>query len=72
MFISRLLLACLMMSMVLWFFSPPIEYWVAQEAIKRVSMLAALVMGAGFVYVLTLWMFGLRLKHVLTETVPLK
>jgi putative peptidoglycan lipid II flippase len=66
MFSSRLLLANLMMSMVLWFFSPSIEYWVAQEAIKRVGMLAALVIGAGCVYVLTLWIFGLRLKHVLS------
>jgi putative peptidoglycan lipid II flippase len=72
MFISRLLLACLMMSMVLWFFSPPIEYWVASEAIKRVGMLTALVMGAGCMYILTLWVFGLRLKHVLTETVQVK
>ncbi len=68
-FISRLLLASLMMSLVLWFFSPPIEYWVAQEAIKRVGMLAALVTGAGGVYILTLWIFGLRLKHVLTANV---
>lgn len=70
-FLGRLILASVTMVLLLWAWAPPIEQWVAVSAIKRIGMLTALMLGAGLVYVGTLWVSGLRLKHVLVRAYEL-
>lgn len=64
-FALRLIVAALVMGLILWFFSPPVAHWFAFGTMERIGMLAGLVLGSGCAYIATLFLLGLRTKHII-------
>lgn len=63
-FALQLFLACLAMTLVIYFFNPPTEEWFAFHLTKRVTTLALMIVASGLAYVGTLFITGLRLRHI--------
>lgn len=64
-FLLRLAFASLMMSGLIFYFSPPLESWFGFKILERVLTLLALIVGSSIVYLASLWITGLRPRHVL-------
>jgi putative peptidoglycan lipid II flippase len=67
--LSRLLLACLALSLFILFFNPTIEAWFSFDTFYRIKILAFLIIGGGIAYLGTLFATGLRVHHILVKTV---
>lgn len=62
-YLARLLLATAAMSAVLWFISPPEQYWLAQAWFIRASLIFGVVAAGGAVYIGVLFALGIRIHH---------
>lgn len=63
----QLLLACIMMSSIILYFSPSTEEWFQLSMLSRVGMLSSLIAASGLAYIATLWATGLRVHHMLVK-----
>ncbi len=59
-FTLRLLAANVLLALLLWQASPPLEAWVAAGLGERASWLAGLIAAAALLYFTSLWLLGLR------------
>ncbi len=59
-FALRLLVANLLLGLLLWLATPPLEAWVAAGLSERASWLAGLIGAAALTYFAALWLLGLR------------
>jgi putative peptidoglycan lipid II flippase len=67
-FALQLSLACLAMASIIYYFNPGIEEWFAFDLVKRISTLALLIVASGLAYIMTLFVTGLRIQHLLVKT----
>jgi putative peptidoglycan lipid II flippase len=63
----QIALAGAFMSLVLWWWVPPLEFWLQAGVWDRFYNLARLVVGGGVSYILALLLLGLRPRHMLME-----
>lgn len=63
-FILRVAIATLLMSMVLWWMVDPLHHWLAWEAKQRVGHLSVLLIAAMITFFTTLVMLGARWRHI--------
>jgi putative peptidoglycan lipid II flippase len=66
-FLLKLITALLAMAAVIYYFSPDLEVWFAATVMKRIMMLAGVVIASGVSYFAALWLTGLRVHHVLAR-----
>ncbi len=66
-FTVKLVSACIMMSLLLFYFNPNMDAWFTMNTLSRVGTLASLVVGGVVIYVGTLFAMGLRMHHVLVK-----
>ncbi len=64
-FALQLLLACVAMGAVIYYFNPDIEDWFDFEWMERVTTLALLIMASGAAYIVTLFATGMRIRHII-------
>ncbi len=63
----KILIALVSMVVLLLYLSPEISFWQESIVFERVMKLAILVVAGASVYFLSLWLLGLRLKHLLIK-----
>lgn len=68
-FMSRLLVALVSMIALLLYLSPEISFWQESDVIERVIQLAIMIVAGASVYFFSLWLSGLRLKHLLIKKI---
>ena len=61
-------LACAAMAALLYWWSPPLEFWLQASAWQRIFRLAVLVICGAFCYGLVLLLLGLRPQHLILKT----
>ena len=59
----RILLACLLMMLVVLWFSPGMDFWLEAQRLQKVGWLAGLILAGMAVYFSTLLVSGVRLQH---------
>ncbi len=66
-YLIRLIIANVIMAAFLIFISGNTQHWLQQRALWRVEHLAIAIVGAIFLYLISLWLCGIRLKKLLLE-----
>lgn len=69
--LGRLLLGCAVMAVVLGLMAPPLSWWYEASAAARAAQLAQVVMAGALAYFVTLWLVGVRPRHVLRSETSL-
>ena len=64
-FLLRCALACLLMWIFLWLFRGDAGLWIDMSVLERAGRLTALIGVGGLIYVLTLWVCGMRPKQLM-------
>jgi len=68
-FLARVVFSCAMMTVFILYFIPPLTWWFEAHWSMRVALLGLFVLGGGLVYVVSLGVTGLRLRHVMMAPV---
>lgn len=66
-FMLKLLAALCTMAGIIYYFCPELEVWFNAPVMKRVLMLASIILGSGVSYFAVLWLTGLRIHHMLAR-----
>ncbi len=64
-FATRIFISNILLGLWLWFGSGDIQTWIEHGAVWRLSHLAFLLISAAAIYLLMLWLSGVRLHHLL-------
>ena len=64
-FLFKLIVALGGMGGVIYYCCPTLEIWFTASIIKRLMMLASIIIGSGCTYLFILWLTGLRTHHIL-------
>lgn len=64
-FLARLMTANVLLALWLWFCTEDISIWITQNMIWRISHLAMLLISSVLIYLIALWLTGVRLHHLL-------
>lgn len=64
-FAARLLIANAILALWLWIGAGEINVWIVQHALWRFTHLAFLLLSSVLIYFATLWLFGVRMQHLL-------
>jgi putative peptidoglycan lipid II flippase len=67
---SRVVLANVLMAVVLWFFAGELDAWIGAPWFDRAIRLAGCVLAGLLVYLTTLWLSGLRPRHLAMRPAP--
>jgi len=68
-FLARVIFSCTLMAAVILYFMPPLDWWFESRWFMRAGMLSLFVVGGGIIYVTSLLVTGLRLKHIMMAAV---
>ena len=68
-FALQLLLALSAMATVIEIFNPELTVWFSMSLTERIVTLFALIMSSGLIYVVTLFLAGLRKNHILAKSI---
>jgi len=66
-FTGRIVVACAIMAAFLLYLVPATSDWLGFDVFERVWQMALWVISGGFVYIATLWLGGLRPRHMLLD-----
>lgn len=63
-FMMQLFFACLAMGLVIYYFNPGTEEWFNFDIMQRIITLTFLILASGLAYIVTLFLAGLRVHHI--------
>jgi putative peptidoglycan lipid II flippase len=67
-FLCRVIMACMLMSVALLYLVPPVEIWLQWDVFNRARYLAQWIVLGMVIYSGVLWMSGLRLRHMTMDS----